>query len=131
MPSGAEEAAAAARAQKKQGQHSTGRIKVTDLIGGYLASKFSKEKGMAKYSKLIAAIGGNLLGAGVALLLGWLATKGFATCAPDPTDAGEQICSIAVLGSTYTQSTITAWLMGLIMTYVNGQLVYSAPANTK
>lgn len=96
------------------------------IIGGVLSAVFTMEKGMSKYSKLIAAILGNVIGMGVAVLFGWFATMGLATCVPDPANLPQELCTVA----GYSQTQITAVLMGIIMTYLNAQFVYSAPKNT-
>lgn len=69
------------------------------------------------YNKLAYAIIGNL----VAMLMVWLATKGFATCVPGPTNALDQICTVA--GFT------TAQITGAVLTLINSVAVYAAPKN--
>lgn len=119
MTSGAEQAAAAARAarEKRKPGSATSPKKSTKpptIIGGIIASVFTKETGMQKYSKLIAAIAGNLIG----VLVVWLATKGFATC----TDfAVADTCT--VFGLT------TGQLNAAVLTIINGVFVYAAPRN--
>lgn len=78
---------------------------------------------MGRYSKLIAAVVGNL----VAILVAWLATSipAVAECAPAPdavADAAAEVCT--VLGFSQTQ--ITAFLM----TAVNAAFVYFFPPNS-
>lgn len=77
---------------------------------------------MAKYSKLIAGIAGNLL----AILIAYLAVQwpAVAQCAPPPgalADTLDQVCT--VLGFSQTQ--ITAGLMVL----VNAIFIERSPAN--
>lgn len=79
-----------------------------------------KEAGfsLGRYSKLIAAVAGNV----VAIAIAWLAVQfpQIATCTlgPDGTDA----CTVFGM---FTQAQITAALMVLVNTY----FVYQAPAN--
>lgn len=69
------------------------------------------------YNKLAFALIGNV----VAMLLVWLGTKGIAECVPGPTNALDQICTIA--GFT------TAQITGAVLTVVNAAFVYLAPKN--
>lgn len=69
------------------------------------------------YSKLIAAVLGNV----IAIVVAYLAGKGLATCTPGPLPTDEQTCT--VLG--YTTGQITTALMVI----VNAGFVYFFPAN--
>ena len=90
---------------------------------GKLASMFS-----ATHTKMFAAIIGNLVGAGVSLLLGWLAftVPAIATCT---TVAAEQTCTLSILGHAYSQAEITVALMGIIMTWLAAHVTSASPAN--
>lgn len=72
---------------------------------------------MGSYSKLIAAVLGNV----IAIIVAYLAGKGFATCVPGATPDAEQVCSVA----GFTTGQITTALMVV----VNAVFVYAFPAN--
>jgi hypothetical protein len=71
---------------------------------------------MSNYSKLIAAVAGNL----IAILLVYLGTKGLATCTAATADV-DQVCTVA--GFT------TAQITGAVMLVLNAIFVHFAPAN--
>lgn len=72
---------------------------------------------MGSYSKLIAAVLGNV----IAIVIAYLAGKGLATCVPGATPDADQVCTVA----GWTTGQITAGLM----TVVNAAFVYLFPAN--
>lgn len=72
---------------------------------------------MGSYSKLIAAVLGNV----IAIIIAYLAGKGLATCVPGATLDAEQVCSVA----GFTTGQITTGLMVI----VNAGFVYFFPAN--
>lgn len=61
--------AAKAARERREKDRQEGMISRRDIIGGLIAAKFSKETGMAKYSKLFGAVIGGVVGWGAA----WLA----------------------------------------------------------
>lgn len=104
MTSGSEQIARERAARQSKGQaaphvKAAKSLKWT-IIGGLLSAYFSKESGMAKYSKFFGSIIGGLVGSGAA----WLAAhSSLATCVAD---------SCTVLG--LSQEAITAALVMLI-----------------
>ena len=72
---------------------------------------------MGNYSKLI----GGIIGAVVAMLMAWAASKGLGTCVPPITPDGEEVCT--VWGFTTGQVT------GAIMLVVTNAFVFFFPAN--
>lgn len=136
MPSGAEEAAQAARKAKGLPPTQTPE----QFYGGIIAKLIIKEINMGfigniatwfstKYTKSWSAFLGAIIGSIVSFALGWIATKvpGLATCAADA--AGQQACTISVFGHAYSQAEITAALLTIVMTWFSTHGVASAPAN--
>lgn len=72
---------------------------------------------MGAYSKLIAAVLGNV----IAIVIAYLGSKGIATCAPAPQPDLDQVCSVA----GFTTGQITA----AVMFVFNTAFVYFFPAN--
>lgn len=72
---------------------------------------------MSNYSKLIAAILGNI----VAVVLVYLGSKGLATCVAGATPDADKVCTIA--GFSSEQITVAA------MVVINAIAVHFAPAN--
>lgn len=114
MTSGAEQAAEAARQAKKNRPPDSKPPKQPSILGGVIAAVFTKETGMSRYSKLIGAVIGNVVGIAVV----WLAAQGFATC----TVAGAAE-SCTVFGLTTAQLTAT------VLAVFNSTFVWMFPPN--
>lgn len=121
MTSGAEQAAAAARAARKNkpdkpaASKPTPKLTKSSIFGGVISAYFSKETGMAKYSKLIGAFIGSIVG----IALSYLASRGLATCSIVD---GTESCTLWGM----SQAQITGFLIMLA-----GNLgTYIAPPNS-
>lgn len=110
MPSGAEEAAQAARKAKGLPPTQTPE----QFYGGIIAKLIIKEINMGSISKLLGGVVGSLVGTAVA----YLAVKGLASC----TNAAD-VATCSVLGIGEGQ------ISTAIVTAVTGAFIFFFPAN--
>lgn len=118
MTSGSGQAAAAARAAKKN-QNQPPRVSKIGTLLTLLSIYSALKKGnfvMGNYSKFIASIAGSLVAAGIL----WLANKGLATC----TTVGDaETC--AILGIS------TGQINAAVVAIISAGFVWAFPPNTK